>query len=284
MALIAVESERRGEVGWIKIKPVQDTIEASVGEKDYTEVHIAIALALEEFRNDSTTRVIVITGQRDGEFHVAPRPAHYDVKAHCDRLNPIGRVDKLPTKPNRGVSRTIEALALCEIPVIARLNGDAIGFGQSIMFGCDIIIAREDAVISDVHLGQGDVVDHNGERRGFPWAVTPGDGALTFLPFFLTPAIMKEYLFLSRSFTAAQFAAMNIINYAVPLPALDAKVDLIVGELLKRPSFALARTKRACNKHIVAQMNLVTEHAHESEMRDFVDHARLGGMDRLTPR
>jgi hypothetical protein len=61
-------------------------------------------------------------------------------------------------------------------------------------------------------------------------------------------------------------------------------VDEIVGELLKRPAFALARTKRACNKHIVSQMNLVTEHAHESEMRDFVDHARLGGMDRLTPR
>jgi hypothetical protein len=70
----------------------------------------------------------------------------------------------------------------------------------------------------------------------------------------------------------------------VPLQALDAKVDEIVGELLKRPTFALARTKRACNKHVASQMNLVTERAHESEMRDFVDHARLGGMDRLTSR
>lgn len=280
MALVAAETERRGKVGWIRIKPVQDTIEASIGESDYTEVHIAIALGLEQFRNDSTTRVIVITGQRDGEFHVAPRPEHYDVKAHVDRLNPVRRVDKMPAKPSRGVARAIEALALCEIPVIARLNGDAIGFGQSVMFGCDIIIAREDAVISDVHLGQGDVIDHQGERRGFPWGVVPGDGVLTFLPFYMSPAIMKEYLFLSRAFTAAQLAAMNMINYAVPLADLDAKVDEIVDQLLARPSFALARTKRACNKHIVAQMNLACDLAHESEMRDFVDHARLGGMDR----
>jgi hypothetical protein len=158
-------------------------------------------------------RVIVITGQRDGEFHVAPRPAHYDVKEHCDRLNPIRRVEKIHPKPNRGVIRAIEALALCEIPVIARLNGDAIGFGQSVMFGCDIIIAREDAVISDVHLAQGEVIDRNGERRAFPWGVMPGDSVLTFFAVF----------------------------------------------------------------HIVEQMNIATDLALESEFRDFVDHARLGG-------
>lgn len=280
MALKAVETERRGEVGWIKIKPVQDTIEASIGERDYTEVHIGIALGLEEFRNDDTTRVIVITGQRDGEFHVAPRPSHYDVKAHCDRLNPIRRVEKIPAKPNRGVARALEALALCEIPVIARLNGDAIGFGQSVMFGSDIIIAREDAVISDVHLGQGDVIDHKGEHRGFPWGVTPGDGVLAFLPYFMPPTKMKEYLFLSRSFTAKQLAAMDIVNYAVPMAELDAKLNQIIDELLARPAFALARAKRAANKHLVAQMNLAADHAHESEIRDFIDHARLGGMDR----
>jgi len=280
MALSAVETERRGEVGWLKIKPVQDTIEASIGEKDYTEVHIGIAMALESFRNDDTTRVIVITGQRDGEFHVAPRASHYDVKPHVTRLDKTARLASMPSKPNRGVSRALEALALCEIPVIARLNGDAIGFGQSVMFGADIIIAREDAVISDVHLGQGGVIDHKGERRGFPWGITPGDGVLAFLPYFMPPTKMKEYLFLSRAFTAKQLADMDIVNYALPLDQIDAKVDQIVAELLARPAFALARTKRACNKHLVAQMNLAADQAHDSEMLDFVDHARLGGMDR----
>ena len=280
MALVAVETEQRDEVGWIKIKPVQDTIEASIGEKDYTEVHLAVALGLEAFRNDSTTRVIVITGQRDGEFHVAPRPAHYDVKEHCDRLNPIRRVEKIHPKPNRGVIRAMEALALCEIPVIARLNGDAIGFGQSVMFGCDIIIAREDAVISDVHLAQGEAIDRNGERRAFRGGRCRATVCSLFLPFFMAPTIMKEYLFLSRSFTATQLAAMHIINYAVPMQSLDAKVEEIIGELLKRPAFSLARTKRACNKHIVGQMNIATDLALESELRDFVDHARLGAMDR----
>lgn len=280
MTLRAVETEQRGEVGWIKIKPVQDMIEASIGVPDYVEVHIGIAMALEQFRNDSVTRVIVITGAQDGEFHVAPRASHYDVKAHADRLDMARRANALPTKPNRGVARALEALALCEIPVIARLNGDAIGFGQSVMFGSDIIIAREDAVISDVHLGQGEVIDHRGERRGFPWAVTPGDGVLSFLPYFMPPTKMKEYLMLSRAFTATQLAAMDIINYAVPLDRLDAKVDEIVGELLARPAFAIARTKRACNKFLVNQMTLAADFAHEAEMADFIDHSRLGNMQR----
>lgn len=280
MALVAVESERRGEVGWIKIKPVEDTIEASIGQPDYVEVHIALAMALEQYRNDSTTRVVVITGQRDGEFHVAPHPEHYDVAAHCDRLNPIRPVASLPAKPARGVGRALEALALIEIPVIARLNGDAIGFGQSVMFGCDLIVAREDAVISDVHLGLGEVVGHDGRKRGFPWGITPGDGALAFAPLFMPPTKLKEYMFLSRAMTAAELAAMNIINYAVPLADLDKKVDELVAALLARPAFALARTKRACNKHLIQQWALAGDLAYEMERRDFVDHARLGGMTR----
>lgn len=280
MTLTAVETEQRGEVGWIKIKPVQDMIEASIGEPDYIEVHIGIAMALEQFRNDDITRAIVITGAQDGEFHVAPRISHYDDKDCAARLDRTSRLKKLPAKPNRGVARALEALTLCEIPVICRLNGDAIGFGQSVMYGCDIIVAREDAVISDVHLGQGDVIDHQGERRGFPWGVTPGDGVLAFLPFFMPPTKMKEYLFLSRAFTATDLAAMNIINYAIPLAELDEKIDGLLEELLARPAFALARTKRACNKHLVNQMNLATDYAHEAELGDFLDHGRLGNMDR----
>ena len=78
--------------------------------------------------------MVVITGQRDGEFHVAPHPEHYDVAAHCDRLNPIRPVASLPAKPARGVGRALEALALIEIPVIARLNGGAVELQQQLPF------------------------------------------------------------------------------------------------------------------------------------------------------
>jgi enoyl-CoA hydratase/carnithine racemase len=57
-----------------------------------------------------------------------------------------------------------------EKPIVARVNGDVIGFGQSVLWGCDIIVAREDAVIADVHTGQGDVIDGRGVNIGFPQA------------------------------------------------------------------------------------------------------------------
>lgn len=274
----AVELEQRGEVGWLKIKPVQDTIEANIDADDFVEVHLAIALGLEQFRNDDTTRVVVITGQRDGEFHVAPGPPHYDVQAHRDRLNPLTSRPQ-QTKPNRGVGRALETLALMEIPVIARINGDAIGFGQSIMFGCDIVVAREDAVISDVHMVTAEgVTTHDGQQRGLPWTLTPGDGAMAFSPLFMPPTQLKEYLFLSRAYTAAEMAAMHIVNYAVPLDQLDVVVDDLVGQLLARPAFALARAKRAANKHLITQWNVAADLATHGQSLDFFEHARLGHM------
>ena len=57
-----------------------------------------------------------------------------------------------------GIVRCYMTMAEIEKPIVARVNGDAIGLGQSLMFGCDIIVAREDAKISDVHLGMGTVV------------------------------------------------------------------------------------------------------------------------------
>ena len=48
-------------------------------------------------------------------------------------------------------------MAEIEKPIVARVNGDAIGFGQSLMFASDIIVAREDVRIADMHMGMGEV-------------------------------------------------------------------------------------------------------------------------------
>ncbi|HVW33221.1 MAG TPA: enoyl-CoA hydratase/isomerase family protein [Acidimicrobiia bacterium] len=275
MTLSAVEVVRSGPIGTIRIKPVQETIEESIGVAGYVEVHLAVAQALEELRWDDTVRIVVLTGQRDGQFHVAPAPDHYDEPSHRNRLNPL-TWKRGPWSRTNGSRRAIEALVLTEKPVIARLNGDAIGFGQSLMFGCDLIVAREDAVISDVHMGLGEVTDHTGARRGFPFGLVPGDGALAFVPVSLPPTKAKEYLFLAKSYTARELAAMNIVNYAVPMEELDAVLDDLTGQLLARPARALAMTKRACNKHIINQWNLAFELGLSWEEQNLFTHGRDG--------
>jgi enoyl-CoA hydratase/carnithine racemase len=167
-----------------------------------------------------------------------------------------------------------------EKPVIGRLNGDAIGFGQSLVWGCDLLVAMENAVISDSHMAQGEVTDSNGEKRGFPTAVTPGDGAMAFMPMFMPPTKLKEYQLFSRAWTAKQLADMNIVNYTAKThEELDAKVDELVRELLERPQHALVRTKKLLNKALINMWNLNQDLSSAYEGLDFWEHTADGHME-----
>ena len=271
-------TERRGEVGWIIMRDYDTTSNQSLTAKSYVHVMAAVGHALHEFRHDPEVRVIVLTGENDGEFYRVARAGSYEDKGNRDRLNPIKRAisggPSWASAPN-----PMELLALIEKPVVARVNGDAIGLGQAFFWGCDIIIARDDAVIADVHTGMQEVVDSAGEVRGFPWAVTPGDGAQSFIGLSMPPTKLKEYLFLSPVWTMKKLAEMNIVNYAVPAVELDEKVDEIVTALLKRPPYVLAHAKRVVQKRLINNWNLHQDLAIAYEFLDFFTHASKGEMD-----
>ena len=96
-------------------------------------------------------RVILFTGAEDGEFICAPPAPSYGKTQNIDRLvNPPGQWSTF-----MGLIHTHQTMVDLEIPIIAKVNGDAIGFGQSLMFACDLIVAREDAKITDMHLAMG---------------------------------------------------------------------------------------------------------------------------------
>jgi enoyl-CoA hydratase len=271
-------AEKRGPVGWIVMREYDKTSNASLTAKSYTHVMAAVGQALHDFRYDPEVRVIVLTGENDGEFYRVARGSSYDDAGNRDRLNPIKRAtDGIPGLA--GAPDALELLALIEKPVVARVNGDAIGLGQAFFWGCDIIVARDDAVIADVHTGMQEVVDSNGEVRGFPWAVTPGDGAQSFIGLSMPPTKLKEYLFLSPVWSMKKLEQMNIVNYAVPADQLDAKVDEIVSALLKRPSRVLAHAKRVVQKRVINNWNLHQDLALAYEHLDFFTHAAAGEMD-----
>jgi enoyl-CoA hydratase len=270
MAAQFVDTEIRGDVAWIYLNSFTKAMEAA--DRETIDVHEAIGWALHNARYDAGIKLIVITGREDGEFYSVPPATNYAVPGTLDRINPLKRPGGFAGPSH--YPDAIETLAQIEKPVIAKVNGDVIGFGQSVLWGCDIIVAREDAVISDVHLGQGDVIDHTGEARGFPMAITPGDGAMAFFPLFLPPTKLKEYMFLSRAWTAKELADMNVVNYAVPAAELDAVFDDIMARLSARPASVLAHTKRVCNKHVIHQANLARDLSGAYEILDLWQHGR----------
>ena len=272
MTFTAIDVEHNNSVATIKIKPFERTQREGANHKDYVDVHTAIAVALETLRWDDSVRIIVITGSEDGEFYWAPGPGYYD-QQRLDRMNPAKRGTGRWSH-EQGAARTTEALAMIEKPVIARVNGHASSNGQSILFGCDLIVAREDAIITENHLGLASVTDHDGVPHGYPFPMTPGDGAGALVPLYMPPTKAKEYLFLSPKYTAKQLEAMNIVNYAVPMDQLDVVLDDLIARLLERPARLLARTKRAVNKMLINQVNLAYDVLAHSEALDFWELGR----------
>jgi enoyl-CoA hydratase len=238
-----------GQVATIRMLSLRDAL----GLDPPADVHIEMPDVLEELRNDHGIRVIVITGATDGEFLITPPVEYYTSRRAEQRLaEPFGA-----WRVGLGVARCCQVMTEIEKPIIAKVNGDAIGLGQSLMFLSDLIVAREDATISDVHLGMGEVTGPDGRPVGLPYGVVPGDGAGAVVSLFMTPTQAKEYMMLSPMRTAAELAAMRIVNRAVPFSELDRVTDDFVGRLLGRSAFALAWTKRVLNRSVAnQQLNL----------------------------
>jgi enoyl-CoA hydratase len=258
-----------GQVATIKLRPISEGFK----ESPPADPHIELPTALEQMRTDNSIRVIVITGEKDGEFLCAGSPDYYRSDRAADRLaDPYGQWNVA-----LGVLRMVQVMTEIEKPVISKVNGDAIGFGQSIAFASDFIIAREDAFISDVHLGMAEVTRSNtGDIVGLPFGVVPGDGAGALIPLFMNPSQAKEYMMLSVTYTAAELAEMRIVNRAVPLEKLDETVEDFANRLLKRSAFALAWTKRVLNRNVANQLNLALDASTAYEQINLIQIQRLG--------
>ena len=176
-------------------------------------------------RDDNDVRVIVITG-KDDVFTIPPSSYGH----HGDPGNDWDIMS--------GVTRAVEAMCTIEKPVIAKVNGHAVGFGANLVLGCDFIVAREDAIIADHHMSCGELVIDGKMVGSADHCMVTGDGGAVFAPLKMPLNMAKEYLMLARPFTAKELAAMGVVNYAVPAAELDAKTDEIAA--------APAQAQRLC--------------------------------------
>lgn len=163
-----------------------------------------------------------------------------------------------------GHAAHLQSILETEKPIIAKVNGNAIGFGSSIVFACALVIADKAAVFCDHHLGMGKTVQ--GGRGDF--GSVPGDGGTVFVQH-MPPCRAKEYLWLSKELTGADLARQGIINAAVHADKLNAVVDDYARRLLERTPHSLALAKRALNKTYVEQLNKVYDLAWSYELLNF---------------
>ena len=104
-----------------------------------------LGIALDELRFDNDIRVIVITGKKDIFCLVGTNHPHFH-----------GHVPHNAWDHLQQLQHTFQQIVEIEKPVIAKVNGHVNGFGSSLVFACDFIVANEKALFWDHHLGMGD--------------------------------------------------------------------------------------------------------------------------------
>lgn len=237
-----------------------------------SDLHYDLARAFMRLRHLDEVRVIVLTGT-DDEFYVPMPPAFYDSERARAYLADIPGA----WRTFSGVVQVHEAMSQIEKPIVARVNGPAVGFGSSLVFASDLIVAANDAVIVDMHLGMGEV-----EEGGPRFGIVPGDGGAVVIPESMPRALANEALMLARRFDGAELARLGVINHAVPRHQLDATVGDMVAGLLRRSAYALAWSKRLINRQMRVSVQQGIDHGAAYEMVNFLQLDRNDWIDPMT--
>ena len=219
-----------------------------------------LGMAVNALRFNNQTRVIVITGKDD--VFMSPAASHPNMRGHT----PGADWDTM-----QALQYTLQQMIEAELPIIAKVNGLAKGFGSSLVFACDFILAADNAIFCDHHLGMGDGDPPVGHAAA---GIVPGDGGTCFMPLHLSPPIAREFLWLGKTFTGKELYDRGAINASVPADQLDAAADRMVDALLRRPPYALAMAKRAFNKPIAERFNSVFDLSWAYEMMNFTQDGR----------
>jgi 2-ketocyclohexanecarboxyl-CoA hydrolase len=124
------------------------------------------------------------------------------------------------------------AMREARVPVIARVQGYAIGGGNVLATLCDMTIASEKAIFGQV-----------GPKVG---SVDPGWGT-AYLSRIVGEKKAREIWYMCRRYTAQQALDMGLVNAVVPHDQLDSTVDEWCAELLQRSPTAISIAKRSFN-------------------------------------
>ena len=196
----------------------------------------------------SEARVVLITGNGDAFC------AGGDTEAMEDAFEAGAGREGGPAMPAlqegtfmdaiRLIERTIDGIIDIHKPVIARVNGDAVGFGASIALLSDIAIASTDARVGDPHVGVG---------------ISAPVGPMLW-PLLTDMHTAKEYLMTGDIMDAETAAEVGLVNRAVPPEELDDEVDEMINKLASGPQPAIQYTKVALNNWLEwAAKNMLRE-------------------------
>jgi enoyl-CoA hydratase len=188
-------------------------------------LHWALANVWRQLAADRAARVVILTGA--GRTFCAGGDFDW-ITTFLD--DPVARDESI-----REGAQIIEEMLRFPLPVIAAVNGPAVGLGCSLAVLCDIVLISETAHLADPHVTVG---------------LVAGDGGAAFWPL-LTPLLRsREYLYTGDRIPAATAVELGLATRAVAPGDLLPEARRLAERLTGQPAEALQATKRVLNMHL----------------------------------
>jgi len=223
------------------------------------DLHRGLARVFPQLSADRDARVAVVTGEgrafsAGGDFDLLDRMAK-DRGLRRDTLAE-GR-------------EIVLNMVRCRVPVIAAVNGPAVGLGCSMIALSDVVYMAESAYLSDPHVAVG---------------LVAADGGPVTWPLHTSLLLAKEYAFTGDRITAARAAEIGLVNHVCPdhevLPAALAAAHKIAA----LPPQAVEATKRVLNVHLERAVLATIDFALAAENESFDTPELLANVDRFLER
>lgn len=215
-----------------------------------------IVEALNRAESDAGVSCVILTGSGSAFS------AGGNLKGMKERSG-IGRLDApIATRDNyrRGVQSVIRKLWDCELPMIAAINGHAIGLGLDLACLCDLRIAADSAKFASSFIKMG---------------LIPGDGGAWVLPRTVGLANAAELILTGDTIDGASALRMGLISQLVPAGELLAAANALAQRVVANPARTLRLAKRLLREGQQQRLSDVLElsSAYQALVHETADHA-----------
>ena len=190
-----------------------------------------------EVAADAEVRVLIVTGA--GRAFVAG--------ADIAEMYPMGMIGGRDIARNG--TRMMRNLEKLEIPVIAAVNGFALGGGTELALSCDIILASEKAVFGQPEVALG---------------ITPGFSGTQRLPRRIGVGRAKEMIYTGRKIKADEALEIGLVDFVYPPEELMAQAQALAETIVKQSPIAVKFSKVAINRGL--QVDIDSGIAIENEL------------------
>ena len=163
----------------------------------------------------------------------------------------------------------VTGMIRCRVPIVAAVNGPAVGLGCSLVALSDIAYMAESAHLADPHVLMG---------------LVAADGGPITWPLLTSLMLAKEYALTGDRIPAERAAQIGLVNHVVPDDeVLDAALAC-AQRIAALPQGAVEDTKRVINLHLERAVLATLDYALTAEHRSFDSPELRANLDRLLPR